>query len=237
MKCIGTMAPLASLRGPVSIGCSIRMRTSAVSTCSVARIFIGSDILCSFSQIPGSQWFRADTGSAATADGDFDFLDGGVKLAVSLDHRAHVRGLAHFEPGRNVALGAVRDIESGTQGERIFLGNDRNALGIQYLAGHRYGYHGAVFGDVRGGDGDVFTLDQIGRAEILQRVGDRFRFECGFVPARGQCRAAFEQAGADCQCRARKLEKSSAQLIHRSSYLSGNNTGPAQTAKISERTW
>src|ERR1019366_3283533 len=99
MKCIGTMSPLASLRCPVSIGCSMRMRTSAVSTCSVARIFIGSamsvsspDRLCS---------------AAAAADGDLDFLGGGVELAVGLDHRAHVRGLAELEPGRNVGFAAI----------------------------------------------------------------------------------------------------------------------------------
>src|SRR3970040_2182288 len=122
MKCMGTTWPFESLRCPVSIGCSIRMRTSATSPWSVARIFIGSAMM------PSSP--RCAYRSATAADSDLHFLRGGEILSVRLDHRPHVGGLAHLDAGRNVALASPRNVERCRQRKRVLLGDERDLLGF-----------------------------------------------------------------------------------------------------------
>jgi len=132
--------------------------------------------------------------STASADSHFDFLDGGIELAVGLDDCAHIRGLAHLDPRRDVAFAAAADVETRGERERIFLGEDRDALGVGNLAGDRDRHNGAVLGDVGRGNGDVLALDQIGCAQAFERIGNGFRFKRALVPRGGPAAAATATA-------------------------------------------
>lgn len=97
-------------------------------------------------------------GSAATADGNLDFPDCGMELAICLYDGPDARCLPHFQAYRNIAVAAGQKVKTGGQGERIFVGNDRNVLRMRNPACHGSRNNRAVFRDVRCGD-DVTAVD------------------------------------------------------------------------------
>src|SRR5215213_4966242 len=101
------ISPLASLMKPESIGCWISACTSVVSPLEVARTRM-VDAICI---LPSSYHAHNVVGkpmsgfpdharcplAAATADGDFDFLVGAVKLAAGFHDHDDVAGSRHLD--------------------------------------------------------------------------------------------------------------------------------------------
>src|SRR5262245_27286513 len=108
MKCAGMSSPLASLMNPESIGCWISACTSVVSPLEVARTRM-VDAICIL--------LRARS-AAATADGDFDFLVGAVKLAAGFHDHGHVAGPRHLDAVGNVWKRACRNLVGCHQRDR-----------------------------------------------------------------------------------------------------------------------
>src|SRR6186997_392365 len=90
MNHAGMVAPLESLRWPVSISWLMSTFTSTLSPAIAARIFIGSAI-----------------SPSAAAQGHFHFLGGVVELAIGLHQRDDVGCLPHLHARVHPRLGAV----------------------------------------------------------------------------------------------------------------------------------
>src|SRR6185312_568036 len=178
MNQAGTIAPLESLRWPVSISWAMRTFTSTLSPTTVARIFIGSAMFL----------------ASAAAEGDLHLFRRVVVLAVRLHQRDHVGRLAHLDARVDPGLGAVGDGEVRGQHVGILLDQERDRLGLLQLARHRERHDGAVLRDVGRRHGDVLALGGSRAAERLHfLVEAALHLESGLVPCFGSRRGRAQQ--------------------------------------------
>src|SRR5258706_1997124 len=118
MKCTGTRLPFASLRWPVSMGCTISTRTSAMPSFSVARILIGSAMSAS-----------------AAPDGHLDFLRRGIVTAAGLRHDPHEGRFPDLHVDLDVGQGTFAEIEFRGEREGILLDHYRDRPGVRQITG------------------------------------------------------------------------------------------------------
>src|SRR5688500_17370392 len=117
MNQAGMVAPLESLRWPVSISWLISTLTSTLLPAIAARIRIGSAMSAS-----------------AAAEGDLHLFGGVVELAIGLHQRDDVGALAHLHPGVHPGLGAVGNAEGRGEHVGILLDQQGDLLRLRNLA-------------------------------------------------------------------------------------------------------